>query len=104
MNENKKLSTPHNDYFLSKIIKHLMKTRQTTQQIFVRNLSSQTITLDVSPKDSVLIIKWLILKRERILQVSQQNLWFSGRLLNDIESLEEQGISAESTLQLSAKM
>jgi len=81
-----------------------MKTRQTTQQIFVRNLSSQTITLDVSPKDSVLIIKWLILKRERILQVSQQNLWFSGRLLNDIESLEEQGISAESTLQLSAKM
>jgi hypothetical protein len=81
-----------------------MKTRQTTQQIFVRNLSSQTITLDVSPKDSVLIIKWLILKRERILQVSQQNLWFSGRLLNDIESLEEQGISAESTLQLSAKI
>jgi hypothetical protein len=93
-----------NRYGAYKSIKLLLKDRRPDRQIFVRNLQSKTITLDVCMSDSLLIIKWLILQRESILSIHQQNLWFAGRLLDDFQTLEAQGVSPESTLHLTARL
>lgn len=98
------MSSPQNPYSMSKYIKEHMAQRQPTTQIFVQNLRSKTLTFDVCLSDPVIVIKWLIMKREKLLQVQQQRLWYAGRELKDLESLESQGISPESTLRLSAKL
>jgi|SRR6185312_15659407 len=92
-----------NRYDTYKCIKYLLKDRTPDTQIFVRNLQSKTITLDVCLNDSLLVVKWLVFQREGILSIQEQNLWFSGRMLHDTMSLEDQGITAEATLHLTAR-
>lgn len=86
-----------------KLAKSVLKYRQPTHQIFVRSVTAKTITLDVAMTDSIPIIKWLIYDREKLLGLHQQNIWYAGRLLNDEETLEEQGVCPESTLRLTLK-
>jgi ubiquitin C len=55
-------------------------------QIFVKNLSGQTITIDVEPTDTVMTVKEKIQDREKI-SPDKQRLIYGGHQLNDEDPL-----------------
>lgn len=68
-------------------------------QIFVKVLDGRTITLDVQPHDTIVMVKEKIFAKEEILP-PHQRLINAGRQLEDGRTLEDYGIEAEYTLHL----
>ena len=71
-------------------------------QIYARNLVGKTLSLDVSPSDSIFHVKEKLYARELHLgtqtPASAQRLIFSGRELRDDYSLEECNVQRASLL------
>jgi hypothetical protein len=71
-------------------------------QIFVKTVSGKTIALDVDSLDIIEIVKAKIEDREDI-PVRLQILFFSGKVLDNTNTLAHYGIKKESTLHLSLR-
>jgi len=68
-------------------------------RIFVQTLTGKCLTIDISPSDTIEILKELIQEKEGI-PPDQQRLIFTGRQLEDDRSLSDYNIQLESTLHL----
>ncbi|EEQ30651.1 ribosomal protein L40 [Microsporum canis CBS 113480] len=68
-------------------------------QIFVKNLSGNTLTLNAEPTDTISAIKTQVFERES-LSVDEQRYVFGGKHIRDEFPLSEYGIQKESTLHL----
>jgi len=72
---------------------------ENTKQIFIKTLQGKTLTLDVKDTDTISSIKEKIYEKEGIPQ-DQQRLVFSGKQLEDGNTVADYGIEAESNINL----
>ena len=72
-------------------------------QIFYKNLTGATRTLEVEPSDTIWAVKGMIQGREDILP-NKQRLIFGGTQLEDGYTLSDYHIGKESTLQLALRL
>lgn len=68
-------------------------------QVFVKTLTGKTITLDITPNETILKVKKKIQDKEGI-PVDQQKIVYAGMTLEDEDQIFEYGIQRESTLHL----
>ena len=68
-------------------------------QLFVRTLTGKTLTIDISPDDTILIVKQKIHAKDGM-PVVQQKLVYGGNQLTDTTTLKSAGIGDQCTIHL----
>lgn len=74
-----------------------------TKQVFIKTLTGQTITLDLSDSDKIADIKKKIHSKQQI-PWDQQRLIFSGKELEDGKSTDDYNIQKGDTLHLVVRL